>query len=87
MASHQIEEVVEVKCPSDFRLRDYVLGQDLFMLLGFDDYMLQGNWWGEINIIEDLMVEFKVKCEKGDTYNVTRANFLEDAFNEVKFRE
>ena len=44
MASHQIEEVVEVKCPSDFRLRDYVLGQDLFMLRGFDDYMLQGNW-------------------------------------------
>ena len=36
MASQQIEEVVEVKVSSDFILRDYVLGEYLFVLLCFD---------------------------------------------------
>ena len=63
MASQQLEEVVEVKVPSDFRLRDYVLGEVLFLPLGFDICVLQGKWQGEFNSIEDLLLEFKLNCE------------------------
>ena len=75
MAFQKIEQVVEVKDPLDFRLGEYVLGEALFMSLGFYIHMLQGEWWDEINSIEDLMVEFNVKYEKGDSYDVTRCNF------------
>ena len=74
MTSQKIEKLVEVKFPSDFRLRNYVLGKALFMSLGFDIHVLQGKRWGEINSIEYLMVEFKMKCEKGDSYDATRGN-------------
>ena len=42
---------------------------------------------GEINRIEELLVEFKMKYEKGDSHDVTRGNFGEDTYNEVKLRE
>ena len=64
-----------------------MLGESLFMSLGFDIYILQGKCWGEIDSIEELLVEFKMKCEKGDSYDVTKGNFGENTFNEVKLRE
>ena len=42
MTPQYSEEVVEVKVPLDFRFRDYVLGEVLFMSLGFNVSVLQG---------------------------------------------
>ena len=87
MASQKSEEVAEVKAPSDFRLRDYVLGEVLFMSLGFDIHMLQGKWWGEFNSIEDLLLEFKLNCEKNSSHDVAKGDFGENTYDEIKLRE
>ena len=87
IASHKSEEVVEVKVPSDFRLRDYVLGEFLFMSLGFDIHMLQGKWWGKFNSIEDLLLEFKLNREKSSSHDVAKGDFGENTYDEIKLRE
>ena len=42
MAIQQIEEVEGAQKPSDFRIRDYGLGEVLFKSFGFHIHMLQG---------------------------------------------
>ena len=44
------------KSPSDFRIRDYLLGEVLFNVLGVNIYMLGRTSCIEINNIEELQV-------------------------------
>ena len=61
------------KSPSDFRIRDYLLGEVLFNVLGINIYMLGRTSCIEINNIEELQVRLGLCSEvpvQGDVCNV-----------------
>ena len=73
--------------PSYFRVRDCMLGEIVFVSLGFNIYTLQERGFNEVDIIVDFLKEFNVMCKRGDSYDITKDLFEEDAFNEIKLRE
>ena len=81
------EEEEEVETPSYFRVRDCMLGEIVFVSLGFNIYTLQERGFNEVDIIVDFLKEFNVMCKRGDSYDITKDLFEEDAFNEIKLRE
>ena len=64
-----------------------MLGEVLFMSLGFEICVLKGKWWGEIHSIEGLIIQFMMNFEKGGSYDAVKGNFGMDAYNEVNLRE
>ena len=64
-----------------------MLGEVLFMQLGFNIFILQGRGLNEVNIIGDFLNDFNVMCRRGNTYDITMVLFDEDAINEIKLIE
>ena len=49
--------------------------------------MFQGKCFDEISSIEDFLKDFDVTFKRGDSYYITRGDFGEDTFNEIKLRK
>ena len=80
METQQAEEVEGMNTPSDFRIRDYGLGEVFFKSFGFNICMLQTKWWGEISSIEDLKRDLCLGSDVSDSHNVVDDNFGENTF-------
>ena len=71
--------------PSDFRIRDYMLGEVLFKTLGINVYLLCRKGWNEINSVTDLQIELDLGADCIGNSNVrnfseiySRKNVLSD---------
>ena len=84
MATQQTEEVEGAQTPSDFRVRDYGLGEVLFRYLGFNVCMLHRKWWGEVNSSEELSIDLGLKSDISDSYDVFDGNRVENAVKDTK---
>ena len=73
------------KSPSDFRIRDYLLGEVLFNVLGINIYMLGRTSCIEINNIEELQVGLG-SCS-ADTVNFDICNVFENCPKEKIIRD
>ena len=73
-----------MQTPSDFRIRDHGLGYVLLKSLGFNIYMLQRKWQGEINSIEDLRLDLGLKSDVSNNYDVFDGNHRENGVKDIK---
>ena len=87
MINRSLGFATDCKRPSDFRIRDYLLGEVLFDVLGINIYMLGKTSCIDVNNIEDLQVRLGLCSEVSvsvDNYNVFDNCPQENVLRDIK---